>query len=62
MKNTVLSLLRHALTFGGGYLLAKGIITEATLGEVISGVLALTGALWGAYDEYKAENKKPAAE
>lgn len=55
MKNTILSLLRHGLTFGGGYLVAKGLISDATIGTLIPAVITAAGAVWGAVDEYRAE-------
>lgn len=58
MKNTVLSLIRHALTFGGGFLAAKGLLSEDTINTVIPAVVTAIGALWGAFDEFKAENAK----
>jgi hypothetical protein len=60
-KDTILSLLRHAMTFGGGFLVAKGAISDTTLAQVIPAVVAVVGALWGATDEYLASKKaKPA--
>lgn len=58
MKNTILSLIRHALTFGGGFLVAKGLVSETTLGTLVPSVLTAIGAIWGAYDEWKAEHPK----
>lgn len=55
MKNTVLSLLRHALTFGGGYLAAKGLLSEDTLSALVPALITAVGAVWGAVDEYRAE-------
>ena len=60
-KDTILSLLRHALTFGGGFLVAKGLVNETSLGTLIPAVVAAIGAVWGAYDEFAAA-KKAAAE
>lgn len=57
MKDTILSLIRHALTFGGGFLVAKGLLADSTLATVIPSVVTAIGALWGAYDEYAAARK-----
>jgi len=54
MKNTVLSLLRHALTFGGGFLAAKGLVGDDTINALVPAILAAVGAIWGAADEYLA--------
>lgn len=58
IKETVLSLLRHALTFVGGYYVGKGIISNDILQDLIVTVPAAIGAIWGAVDEYKAANAK----
>lgn len=57
MKNTVLSLIRHGLTFGGGYLAAKGLIADDTLATLIPALVTAIGAAWGAVDEYLAAKK-----
>lgn len=54
MKDTILSLVRHALTFGGGFLLAKGLVSEDTLAALVPAIVTAIGAIWGAADEYKA--------
>lgn len=59
MKDTILSLLRHALTFGGGFLVAKGLLSDSTLGTLIPAVVTAIGAVWGAVDEYLAAKKAP---
>jgi len=57
MKDTILSLVRHGLTFGGGLLVAKGLLSDGTSAE-LAGILATAiGALWGALDEYRAAKK-----
>ena len=34
MNNTILSIIRHALTFVGGLLVTKGLISDGTANEV----------------------------
>jgi hypothetical protein len=46
MKDKVLGILRHALTFAGGIAVAKGLLGESMLEEVIGGVMTLVGAIW----------------
>jgi hypothetical protein len=46
MKEKVLGIVRHALTFAGGLAVAKGILGESMLEEVIGGVMTLIGAIW----------------
>jgi hypothetical protein len=57
MKDTILSILRHALTFGGGILVTKGLLSEATSLELIGSLTTTIGLAWGAIDEYLAAKK-----
>lgn len=64
MKNTVLSLIRHALTFGGGFIVAKGYLSDDTVTQLAAAFPTFVGLVWGAVDEYLAERKakqQPAA-
>ena len=45
-KEQIMGVIRHALTFVGGILVMKGIIDEATVTEIIGGVMTLTGTIW----------------
>jgi hypothetical protein len=45
-KEQILGIIRHALTFAGGIVVMKGLTDEATVTEVIGGVMTLTGAIW----------------
>ena len=45
-KEQVLGIVRHTLTFVGGIVVAKGLIDEAVVTEIVGGVLTLTGAIW----------------
>jgi hypothetical protein len=57
MKNAVLSIVRHLLGIGGAYVVGKGWLSDASVTELIVGIVSFTGLLWGAFDEYKAETK-----
>lgn len=46
MSDKVAGLIRHVLTFLGGYLVTKGIIDEGTLQEVIGAIITLSGFVW----------------
>ncbi len=59
-KDTILSIVRHLLTFGGGFLVAKGLVSDSTLGTLIPSVVAAIGAIWGAADEFIAAKKAAA--
>jgi hypothetical protein len=45
-KEQVMGIIRHTLTFVGGIVVAKGLVDETTVTEIIGGVLTLTGAIW----------------
>jgi hypothetical protein len=53
-KEQILGISRHALTFVGGILIMKGLVDEATVTEVIGGVIALAGTIWSVIDKNKA--------
>lgn len=45
-KEQLMGIVRHTLTFVGGLLIAKGVIDDATLVELIGGATTLAGAIW----------------
>jgi hypothetical protein len=45
-KDIVLGLLRHMLTFVGGAIVAKGFADEASITELIGGLMTVFGAVW----------------
>jgi len=45
-RSKILGIIRHVLTFGGGFVVAKGWISETALPEIIGAVMTITGALW----------------
>ena len=45
-KEKLLGIVRHVLTFGGGFLMAEGLVDEAILNVIVTGVIALVGAVW----------------
>ena len=44
---SVLSVVRHILTFAGGILVSKGVIDEGTLTELVGGIITVGGIVWG---------------
>jgi hypothetical protein len=52
-KDQILGVVRHALTFIGGFLVVKGYLDEGLLNEVIGGVIALAGTIWSIIDKNK---------
>jgi hypothetical protein len=45
-KDIMMGLIRHILTFLGGTIIAKGVADEATMTELIGGVMTVIGAVW----------------
>jgi len=45
-KEKVLGLLRHTLTFVGGILIAKGLVDETMLAEVVGALITIIGGVW----------------
>lgn len=50
-KDTLLGFVRHALTFGGGFAVAKGLIDPEMLTEVVGAVVTLVGVVMSALDK-----------
>ena len=50
-KEQILGIVRHTLTFIGGIVIARGLVVETLVTEVIGGVLTLTGAIWSIIDK-----------
>lgn len=53
MKDQVLGLIRHALTFVGGVIVAKGLVDEVLFQEILGGVMTLVGAIWSVASKQK---------
>jgi len=45
-KNKVMGIIRHMLTFAGGYVTARGWLDEGTVTELIGAAVTITGVLW----------------
>jgi hypothetical protein len=54
MKDQILGLVRHILTFGGGFVVAKGLVDEATLTEVVGALMTVIGSVWSVASKNKA--------
>jgi len=46
LKNIALAYIRHALTLASGYLLARGLIDQASSQVLLSAGMALAGVAW----------------
>jgi hypothetical protein len=53
-KTQVLGLVRHLLTFGSGFLIAKGKLDMTGAETIIGAVLALIGGVWSVFSPEKA--------
>jgi hypothetical protein len=54
MKDAILGLVRHLLTFGGGYVVAKGWLDDATANAVVGALITVFGAGWSVFDKVRA--------
>jgi hypothetical protein len=50
-KETILGVIRHILTFGGGYMVAKGWLDDALMNNMAAAIITLVGAAWSVYDK-----------
>ena len=53
-KEQVMGIVRHTLTFVGGLLIAKGLIDESMLTEVVGALTTLSGVIWSIVAKNKA--------
>lgn len=44
--DAISGIVRHILTFGGGYLVTKGVVDEATMQAAVGAVVTLGGVVW----------------
>ena len=51
-----LGLIRHLLTFGGGFLITKGVADEATVTGMVGALVTVIGGAWSIYDKYSHKN------
>jgi hypothetical protein len=51
MKQETLGILRHLLTFGGGYLVAQDWINPELVPELVGAVMTILGAIWSVKDK-----------
>lgn len=54
-KEQVLGIVRHVLTFVGGIVIAKGLLDEGVVAEIIGGAIALAGTVWSVVDKVKGK-------
>lgn len=54
MKKQTLGIIRHLLTFGGGYLVAQKWIDPALLPELVGAVMTIIGGIWSVIEKKKS--------
>jgi len=47
----LMGMVRHVLTFGGGYLIASGAMDAATWEQIAGALVTLAGAAWSVYQK-----------
>ena len=52
-KASILGLIRHVLTFGGGYAVAIGLADEALTTELIGAAVTIIGGIWSIANKVK---------
>ncbi|MBR1198813.1 hypothetical protein JQ574_22715 [Bradyrhizobium sp. AUGA SZCCT0158] len=45
------SILRHILTFGGGFIVAKGWISADALPGIVGAMITIGGVIWGMFNK-----------
>jgi hypothetical protein len=48
------SILRHVLTFGGGFIVAKGWVSETVMLELVGAAITVGGAIWAMFNKTQA--------
>lgn len=57
MKETLLGVIRHILTFGAGFLASSGLIAGADVETAVGAIMALVGLVWSAIDKKRQAAK-----
>jgi hypothetical protein len=58
-KELLFPLIRHGLTVGAGYLVAKGALDEGSANEVVGAVMALAGVGWSLLEKRLSRKEAP---
>jgi hypothetical protein len=60
-KDTILGIVRHALTFGGGILASKGLASSDEISGGIGALVTLIGVIWSIVQKKNAAKALEAA-
>lgn len=55
-KEQILGIVRHVLTFAGGFLVVRGKIDESTLTEIVGSLVTLAGLVWSVLDKHQKKD------
>lgn len=44
-------IVRHVLTFGGGFIVAKGWISEGVMLDIVGAIITIGGVIWSMFDK-----------
>lgn len=50
-KEMIMGFVRHLLTFGGGFAVAKGYMDDQTMMEVVAAIATIVGAGWSIFQK-----------
>lgn len=50
-QDQVVGIVRHALTFVGGIIVAKGLASDAYVQEIIGGAMTIIGVVWSIFSK-----------
>lgn len=53
-KEKVMGVVRHVLTFGGGYIVARGWLDEGTVAELVGATVTIVGVVWSYFAPEKS--------
>jgi hypothetical protein len=57
MNDSIKSVIRHGLSFGGGFLVAKGLLSADQVNELAGAIITVMGIVWS----IRKNKKTPAA-
>lgn len=52
-KEKLMGVVRHILTFGGGYVVAQGWLDESTVAELVGATVTVIGVAWSYFSPEK---------
>lgn len=54
LSSSLAGVLRHALTFGGGFLIQSGVLDASQLETATGAIIAIVGVVWSVVHKKKA--------